>query len=144
MTCVYSRDQLHREASYRWAVQFGLKLPTGRFAQNFADGLPAGELLDRSLQLGKGTTDLLAGISWFDRPATTAGTFVQATVDQPLAARDDFLPSASLTLSGRPALSADLRRALAVLIRPDLPPATSTLLGYLRRETQAESVARVP
>jgi hypothetical protein len=83
-----------------FSVQFGFKLPTGRFDQNFAEGPQAGELLDRGLQLGTGTTDLLAGVSWFTRPTTTLGCFAQAMLDQPLAARDGFLPSTSLTVSG--------------------------------------------
>ena len=82
-----------------FGVQFGLKLPTGRFDQNFASGPQTGELLDRGLQLGTGTTDLLAGVSWFARPAESLGTFAQLNLDQPLAARADFLPSTSLNLS---------------------------------------------
>lgn len=82
-----------------FGLQFGLKLPTGRFDQNFADGPQAGELLDRGLQLGTGTTNLVLGASWFTRPAVNLGTFVQATFEQPLAARADFLPSTSLNLS---------------------------------------------
>jgi hypothetical protein len=81
-------------------LQFGFKLPTGRDDQNFASGPQAGELLDRGLQLGTGTTDLLAGASWFARPAVNFGWFAQALVDQPLAARTGFLPSSSLNLSG--------------------------------------------
>ena len=87
-------------ASSSFGLQFGLKLPTGRFDQNFANGPQAGGLVDRGLQLGTGTTDLLAGASWFARPAVTLGTFVQATLDQPLAARAGFLPSSSGNLSG--------------------------------------------
>ena len=87
-------------AAQSYGVQFGLKLPTGSFNQNFADGPQAGELLDRGLQLGTGTTDLILGASWFARPAENLGTFVQATLDQPLAARDGFIPSTSLTLIG--------------------------------------------
>jgi hypothetical protein len=86
--------------SNSFGLQFGLKLPTGRFDQNFADGPQAGGLLDRGLQLGTGTTNLVLGASWFTRPATNLGTFVQATFEQPLAARADFLPSTSLNLSG--------------------------------------------
>ena len=82
-----------------FSLQFGFKLPTGRFDQNFASGPQAGELLDRGLQLGTGTTDLLAGASWFMRPAENLGCFAQVTLQQPLAARAGFLPSASLTLS---------------------------------------------
>jgi hypothetical protein len=81
-------------------LQFGLKLPTGRLDQNFAEGPQTGELLDRGLQLGTGTTDLLAGASWFARPTTTLGCFAQAMLDLPLAARNGFLPSTSLTISG--------------------------------------------
>jgi hypothetical protein len=95
-----ARYQFHREASESWSVQFGLKLPTGGFNQNFAEGPQAGELLDRGLQLGTGTTNLILGAAWFSRPATNLGTFVQATFEHPVAARADFLPSTSLNLCG--------------------------------------------
>jgi hypothetical protein len=86
--------------SNSFGLQFGLKLPTGRFDQNFATGPQAGGLVDRGLQLGTGTTDLLAGASWFARPSVNLGTFVQATLEQPLAARAGFIPATSLNLSG--------------------------------------------
>jgi len=95
-----ARYQLSRDAGHRWSVQFGFKLPTGRFDQDFAEGPQAGQLLDRGLQLGTGTTDLLAGIAWFARPAVSLGAFMQATLDQPLTARAGFLPSTSLNFSG--------------------------------------------
>jgi hypothetical protein len=82
-----------------FSLQFGLRLPTGRFDQAFANGPQAGELLDRGLQLGTGTTNLLAGASWFARPTMSVGCFAQASVDQPLAARAGFLPSASLNFN---------------------------------------------
>ena len=94
------RYQLDRAASHSWSVQFGLKLPTGRFDQTFAEGPQAGELLDRALQLGTGTTNLLAGLSWFARPAVNLGSFAQLSLDLPLAARAGFLPSTSINLSG--------------------------------------------
>ncbi len=84
---------------HSFGLQAGLKLPTGRFDQNFTAGPQSDGPLDRGLQLGTGTTDLLAGASWFARPATSVGFFAQAMFDQPLAAREGFLPSASLTLS---------------------------------------------
>ena len=56
-------------------------------------------MLDRGLQLGTGTTDLLVGAAWFARPESDLGTFAQIQFAQPLAARRDFLPSASLTFS---------------------------------------------
>ncbi len=91
----YQRPHSRRSFS----IQFGFKLPTGRFDQNFADGPQAGEKLDRGLQLGTGTTDLLAGVSWFGRPSVNLGCFTSVMVDQPLAARAGFLPSATITLS---------------------------------------------
>ena len=42
-------------------VQFGLKLATGSFHNNFVSGPQEGEPLDRGLQPGTGTTDLLLG-----------------------------------------------------------------------------------
>lgn len=86
--------------THSFGLQFGLKLPTGRFDQNFAEGPQAGELLDRGLQLGTGTTNLILGASWFARPNANLGTFLQATLEQPLAARAGFLPSTSVNLSG--------------------------------------------
>lgn len=82
-----------------FGLQFGLKLPTGQFNQDFATGPQAGTLVDRGLQLGTGTTDLFSGLSYFGRPATFLGFFAQATLQQALAPRDGFLPSTSLNLN---------------------------------------------
>ena len=43
-------------------VQFGLKLPTGSFSDRFRNGPQAGQPVDRGLQPGTGTTDLLLGL----------------------------------------------------------------------------------
>jgi hypothetical protein len=83
-----------------YGLQFGLKLPTGRFDQNFATGPQAGAPLDRGLQLGTGTTDVLAGASYFTRPLDSLGCFAQVMLDQPLASKDGFRPAASLALNG--------------------------------------------
>ncbi|HVU16544.1 MAG TPA: transporter [Candidatus Didemnitutus sp.] len=82
-----------------FGLQFGLKLPTGRFDQTFASGPQTGEQVDRGLQLGTGTWDLLAGASWFARPTSDFGCFFQATLDAPLAERQQFMPSTSVTFS---------------------------------------------
>jgi len=82
-----------------FSVQFGLKLPTGRFDQDFIDGPEAGSLLDRGLQLGTGTTDASAGASYFRRLGQNWGGFGQLSAEQPLAARDGFLPSSSVHLN---------------------------------------------
>lgn len=85
--------------AHSFGFQFGLKLPTGHFDQNFATGPQAGELLDRGLQLGTGTTDLLLGVSEFMRPTENVGCFIQAMLDQPLTARAGFIPSMTLQLN---------------------------------------------
>ena len=82
-----------------WSVQAGFKLPTGGFHQDFAMGPQAGSPLDRGLQLGSGTLDLLAGASRFWREGEHYGCFVQAFADQPLAPREGYLPSTSVQLS---------------------------------------------
>ena len=81
-------------------LQFGLKLPTGAFRQNFSAGPLAGQPLDRGLQLGTGTTDLLAGISWYSSAPGDLGAFASAEMDWPLSARAGFMPSTSLNLGG--------------------------------------------
>jgi len=86
--------------THGFGLQFGFKLPTGRIDQNFATGPQAGEPLDRGLQLGAGTTNLLAGCSCFIRPSAKLGCFVQALVDQPLNSRDGFRPAPGLSLNG--------------------------------------------
>jgi hypothetical protein len=87
----YQRPGLRESLGF----QFGLKLPTGNFTQNFAAGPQAGNALDRGLQLGTGTTDLLVNASWFRRLAPEWSLFAQVQVDQPLAARDGFVPGTS-------------------------------------------------
>lgn len=80
-------------------LQFGLKLPTGRFKQNFASGPQAGEWLDRGLQLGTGTTDALLGVYKFGYLSDSIGYFGQAMAQIALDARDHFRPGNSLNLN---------------------------------------------
>lgn len=49
-----------------YGVQFGLKLPTGDFRKTFDSGAQAGQPLDRGLQPGIGSTDLLLGAYYPD------------------------------------------------------------------------------
>lgn len=93
-----ARYQIYRP-SHSFGIQFGLKLPTGEFNQNFATGPQAGNLVDRGLQLGTGTTDATVGLSYFGRPATYLGYFAQATYQHALGYRDEFLPSSTLNLN---------------------------------------------
>ncbi len=83
-----------------WGGQFGLKLPTGGFHQTFDGGPQTGGALDRGLQLGTGTTDALAGLSYFGRPTENVGWFAQALLQRPLDVRQEFRPSTSLSVNG--------------------------------------------
>jgi hypothetical protein len=69
----------------------GLKLPTGETDVTNADGDPA----ERTLQPGSGTTDLIAGM-YLNGPMNfgtqIATGFLQAQIQYPLNARDDFRP----------------------------------------------------
>jgi hypothetical protein len=72
-------------------VIVGLKLPTGETDATNADG----DLAERTLQPGSGTTDLIAGM-YLNGPMNfgtqIATGFLQAQIQYPLNARDDFRP----------------------------------------------------
>ncbi|CAM4055039.1 hypothetical protein [Roseateles saccharophilus] len=86
-------------AERHWGLQFGLKLPTGRTDQGFAAGPQAGQPLDRGLQPGTGSTDLLLGAYRFGTVATHFDYFAQALLQLPLQGKDGFKPGAGLNLS---------------------------------------------
>ncbi len=73
-------------------ITFGLKLPTGETNDTFKDGSP----LDRGLQLGTGTTDLLLGGYYFGSINRDWDYFAQATVQIALNKHDDFRPGNGL------------------------------------------------
>jgi hypothetical protein len=75
-------------------VQFGLKLPTGRFNEANDDG----ERAERSLQPGTGTTDLLLGVYSHHRLEGDATTlFLQALWQRPLGERAGYQPGQQLS-----------------------------------------------
>jgi len=78
--------------SHDFGVQIGVKLPTGNTKQTFNAGAQAGVALDRGLQLGSGTTDLLLGFYGFGELAPEWGAFGQVLVQKPLAEKDGFKP----------------------------------------------------
>ena len=80
-------------------VQAGLKLPTGRFHDTFLAGPQAGEPVDRGLQPGTGTTDLLLGLFKFGDLGGAWGYFAQALAQLPLNTREDFRPGRGLNLN---------------------------------------------
>lgn len=88
----FSRDQ-------SWGIQLGVKLPTGRTDDRFSSGPRAGEPVDRGLQLGTGTTDLLAGAFKFGSFSPKWGYFAQIMVQFPLDSSKGFRPGDSVNLS---------------------------------------------
>ena len=80
-------------------VQFGVKLPTGSIRTNFFDGPQAGELLDRGLQPGTGTSDLLVGLYHFAAMSRDWDYFAQALVQQPMNSRDGFRPGTGINVN---------------------------------------------
>ena len=75
-------------------VIFGLKLPTGRTGIANDDG----DLAERSLQPGTGTTDAIVGGFFHHQLSDTGSWFAQAQLQHPLNRHDGFEPGAQLTL----------------------------------------------
>jgi len=80
-------------------VQFGLKLPTGSHDVVFREGSEAGEPLDRGLQPGTGTTDLLLGAYKFGNLGQDWDAFGQAQVQVALDSSDEFRAGNSINLN---------------------------------------------
>ena len=80
-------------------LQFGLKLPTGGYKNNFIAGPVQGEPLDRGLQPGTGTTDLLVGAFTFGALSRDWDYFAQGLLQQPLNSRDGFRPGTGFNLN---------------------------------------------
>ncbi len=77
-------------------VQFGLKLPSGEIHEKFKAGPQTGTLIDRGLQPGTGTTDLLIGAYRFGNLSRDWDYFGQALIQQPLNRKEDLRPSSGL------------------------------------------------
>jgi hypothetical protein len=80
-------------------LQFGLKLPTGAIHENFISGPQEGEPLDRGLQPGTGTTDLLLGLYNFGAVNRDWDYFAEAILQQSLNTREGFRPGTGLNVS---------------------------------------------
>jgi hypothetical protein len=80
-------------------IEFGLKLPTGQFNSEFQTGPETGEPLDRGLQLGTGTTDLLLGAYNFGGLAENWDYFAHALLQQPLDSREHFRPGTGVNFN---------------------------------------------
>ena len=82
-------------ADHSSGLTFGLKLPTGSTDDTFKSGMP----LDRGLQLGTGTTDLLLGGFHFGNINRDWDYFAQATIQIALNSHRDFRPGNGLNAS---------------------------------------------
>ncbi len=92
----YHFDRPH-DAPDNFGMQFGVKLPSGDYKSENADGVVA----ERSLQPGTGTTDLIVGGHYTYKPAFKQLTyFVNAQIQHALAKRDDYRAGDQLSLSG--------------------------------------------
>lgn len=80
-------------------VQFGLKLPTGKFRQTFRSGPEAGNDVDRGLQPGSGTLDAIVGAYHFGKLAGVLDFVLQAQGEFPLNSRADYRPGIAGTFS---------------------------------------------
>lgn len=80
-------------------LQAGLKLPTGPFHDTFEAGPQAGEQIDRGLQPGTGTTDLLVGAFNFGALSRDWDYFAEALLQIPLNTREEFKPGAGINVN---------------------------------------------
>jgi hypothetical protein len=87
------------DAQRSTGIEFGIKLPTGQFNSPFESGPQQGALLDRGVQLGTGTTDVLVGVYNFGALSPDWGYFAQALVQQALNSREDFKPGTGVNLN---------------------------------------------
>lgn len=76
-----------------FGIQYGLKIPTGTFTDSFYSGPLSGERIDRGLQNGTGTTDLITGIYKFGSLSDSTEYFAQSLFNQSLNNREGFKPS---------------------------------------------------
>ncbi len=83
----------------RFGITFGVKLPTGSQSVNFSSGPQQDTPLDRGLQAGTGTADLLLGAFHADQYNESFGYFVQGDMQIPLNAKNDFKPGNQFSLS---------------------------------------------
>ena len=80
----------------------GVKLPTGSTSANFNSGAAAGTPLDRSLQIGTGSTDLILG-GFITGSVAEFGMFAQGTVQSAVATKSiggqDYRPGDAYSLN---------------------------------------------
>jgi hypothetical protein len=76
-------------------VMFGVKLATGKHDENFASGPLGGAALDRSLQAGTGSTDIILGVYRSGPINRSWDWFAQALYQHASRTKDDYKPGDS-------------------------------------------------
>lgn len=90
---------LGRYQGFPVGIQLGLKFATGSHEVKFNGGPQAGSPLDRGLQPGTGSTDLLLGVYKAEALSQDFDYFAQALVQTPVSTQDQFRPGSSLNLN---------------------------------------------
>jgi hypothetical protein len=116
-------------AQHDAGIQFGLKLPTGSHDVRFASGSEAGERLDRGLQPGSGTTDLLLGGYRFGTINQDFDWFGQGQLQVALDSRDDYRTGASINLNA----------GVRYMAHPRVTPQLQLNLRAQRRDSGAQA-----
>lgn len=80
-------------------IIFGLKLPTGDYKENFRSGNEAGNPLDRGLQAGTGSTDLILGIFHSNAFGRDWDYFAKGQWQRAVSIKDEYRPGNTLNLS---------------------------------------------
>lgn len=112
-----------------FGVQLGFKLPTGGYGDSFFRGPQAGQPLDRGLQAGTGTTDLIAGVYHFGMLPARFGYFARATADIPFDHRDAY----------KPGVLVDGAAGVRYLRWPRITPELAVNLRVAQRDTGVQS-----
>lgn len=81
-------------------LEAGIVLPTGKFQQTFRDGPEAGELVDRGLQPGTGTVQVVGGAYHFGRVSKVLNYLVQVSAQIALDHREGYKPGTFGQVSG--------------------------------------------
>ncbi len=84
---------------HSWGLQMGVKLATGSYHNQFIAGPQAGNALDRGVQPGTGTTDLLLGVFKFGSLSREWDYFGQALLQQPMNSVESFRPGTGLNVN---------------------------------------------
>jgi hypothetical protein len=87
------------DAQRTTGFMFGIKLPTGNADDRFETGPQQGQIVDRGLQLGTGTTDVIIGAYHFGAFSPDWSYFGQITAQQALNSDDGFKPGTGLNVN---------------------------------------------